>query len=212
MLSTCRSMLAEMPAAPLRSSHRRSILFSTASRRGTNVCTYFCQTSRSDLVTPVSSASTNTAAWAFGIMESVSSGSAPSAFKPGRVEDDEPVLEQGVRIVDQRVAPSRDLDAVGFAQDHRGGLGARLVEQPQIPCLLNAHRLRLRQLLHRLRHLVVGIEIEPHLHPLDRGALQRRDAFVALARLDRQELDLRRLVRIVEDLRGTHRGAPDVRR
>ena len=65
-------------------SHRPSILLSTAMWFLWPASpTTWRQTSRSLLVTPVSAASTNSTACAFGTSDSVSSGSVPIAFSPG---------------------------------------------------------------------------------------------------------------------------------
>ena len=73
--------------ASLRSpSHRLSILFSTAMRPWREppaAVTCVFQTPRSLWVTPVSMPSTNSTACAAGSSDSVSSGSAPIAFRPG---------------------------------------------------------------------------------------------------------------------------------
>ena len=64
------------------------------------------QIARSERVTPVSAARMKTTACADGSRPSVSSGSAPIAFSPGVSSDDQPLLQQRMRIVDQRVAPA----------------------------------------------------------------------------------------------------------
>ena len=56
---------------------------------------YCCQTWSSDLVTPVSSAKRNITACAPGIIDSVSSGSVPSAFNPGVSRITRPFLSKG---------------------------------------------------------------------------------------------------------------------
>ena len=56
---------------------------------------YVNKISKSDLVTPVSMANKNRTACALGIIESVSSGSAPKAFKPGVSKIAKPLLSKG---------------------------------------------------------------------------------------------------------------------
>ncbi|KAF1042158.1 MAG: hypothetical protein GAK34_02847 [Delftia tsuruhatensis] len=90
--------------AELRLSHSVSILLSTTSRESASACwpdaascgsTWSRQMARSDLVTPVSAASTKTTAWAWGMRLTVSSGSAPTAFRPGVSRMTSPCLSRG---------------------------------------------------------------------------------------------------------------------
>ena len=95
-----RSICACTCAGVLSESHIVSILFSTTRRESmlsASVIRCSRQIARSDLVTPVSAARMNTTAWACGIRFTVSSGSAPMAFRPGRVQDHQPLLEQRMR-------------------------------------------------------------------------------------------------------------------
>ena len=102
-------------ASALSSSHRPSILFRTTMRppcvAASSPASAAFQTSRSVFVTPASAARMNSTACAFGSRLSVSSGSVPIAFKPGRVEDDQPLLQQRMREIDDRVTPARNVDA-----------------------------------------------------------------------------------------------------
>ena len=81
--SICFSTLLAISSGVFKSSHIKSILFSTAMRRECERCTYFCHTSRSDFVTPVSMPSRYNTACAFGMVLYVNSGSRPSALRPG---------------------------------------------------------------------------------------------------------------------------------
>ena len=76
-------------------SHRISILFSTTSLCAARFCTYSAQICMSDFVMPVSVAVKNSTACAFGMMLSVSSGSAPIVFRPGVSITTKPFLSNG---------------------------------------------------------------------------------------------------------------------
>ena len=109
------SICCVAPAAGVSSgSASASILFSTTKRASAWPPRWSRQIARSDLVTPVSAPRMKTVACAAGSRPSVSSGSAPMAFRPGVSSTTRPALEQRVRVVDQRMAPGRHLDpAVG---------------------------------------------------------------------------------------------------
>jgi len=97
--SAWRAMLALTAASSRSSSHSVSILLSTAMQplwpapRAVLRCR--CQTSMSDLVTPVSAASRNSTACALGSMLMVSSGSVPKAFRPGVSSTTKPCFSSG---------------------------------------------------------------------------------------------------------------------
>ncbi len=110
------------------------------------------------------------------------------------------------------MAPTRNFHPAAVLDHHRGGHEVRFVEQAQRPGFLDRYRLDLGKTGHRLGHFLVGTQVEPDLHPLDRLVLQRGDAFVALARFDRQQFDVRFLGGVVVNFGGAHGGAPDIRR
>ena len=86
----------------LRSSHMVSTLLSTTNLAPSPpsmapMCSR--QIARSDLVTPVSAARMNTAPCAWGIRLTVSSGSAPMAFRPGVSSTTKPCLSRGCAML-----------------------------------------------------------------------------------------------------------------
>ena len=58
----------------------------------------------------------------------------------------------------------------------------------------------------------LGARVQADADPFDRIALERSDRLGSASRLDRQELDVGLLRRIVKELGRTHRGASDIRR
>ena len=83
VVSRWRAICASTASGVASGSTSVSILFSTTKRSRLLPPRCSRQIARSDLVTPVSAASTNTVACADGSSDSVSSGSAPMAFRPG---------------------------------------------------------------------------------------------------------------------------------
>ena len=126
------------------------------------------------------------------------------------IEDDQALLQQRMRIVDQRMAPARDLDFAPVFHYYGGRHEIGLVEQPEQPGLLHRYRFDLGEAGHRRCHVVLRCQIEPDLHPFDRLVLQCCDALVAFARFDRQQLDVWLFGSVVENLGRAHGRAADI--
>ena len=102
VLRRCLSTLAATCAGVDSASHIVSILLSTTNRDEWSVLSVIrCsrQMARSDLVTPASAAKINTTACAWGIRLTVSSGSAPIAFKPGVSKITKPCFSKGCAML-----------------------------------------------------------------------------------------------------------------
>ena len=93
-------------------------------------------------MTPVSAPRMKTVACALGSRLSVSSGSAPIAFRPGVSRTTRPCLQKRMRVVDERVAPGGHLD-LAFVVARRVVVGRRVVPE--------AERARLLSVTHSVR-------------------------------------------------------------
>jgi hypothetical protein len=121
-----------------------------------------------------------------------------------RVEDDEALLEQRMRVVDQRVAPRRHLDAAGVVA-RRVVVRSLVVPEAERAGALLAHPLGAGHFDQRLRELVgvADVELEAPPGPRLLAHLAEREAFEA--RLDRQQQQRRRLVAAPAELDRAHR-------
>ena len=159
-------------------------------------------------MTPVSIDSRKRIACAFGNRAHGELGLHAERVQARGVEDRQPVGEQRVRVVDHGVAPRGHFHQLLLARQL-----AVLVQhrrEAQHAGLERVDLLGVGQRLQRLLHVGGRVHVQPHLAPLDRHVLQLRDRLVAVARLDRQELQVRLLGGVVEDLGRAHRGAADV--
>ena len=111
-----------------------------------------------------------------------------------------------MREVDYGVTPARNLNHAIFGNTHHGGLFVANEE-----AIFFGHFWRnaiyFANRTKRLLHGLGRLNVERNGRPLFRQMLVFTDAGVGLARLDRQQLDGRRLGRVVHQLRRTHRGA-----
>ena len=95
VILTCFSISFCTSCLGFKSSHSISTLFSSANLYLARPLIKSFQICMSDCVMPVSTAVKNNIACAFGIIFSVSSGSAPSVFRPGVSNTTKPVLSSG---------------------------------------------------------------------------------------------------------------------
>ena len=135
-------------------------------------------------------------------------------IEPRRVEDDESLLQQRVREVDDRVAPARDLDA-GFV----GVLSAARIRPRAVAGeAVLARELRPGRASPATRVTRASLmfcarsEIERERLPLVGVVLELGDGRVLGAGLDRQEADRRRARGVVQQLGRAHRRAARRRR
>ena len=123
-----------------------------------------------------------------------------------RVEHDQTLAQQRVRVVDERMAPGRHLDhAVVVAR--RVVVGVLVVPEAEGAGLLFGDPLGARHLLEGLGQLVgvAHVELEPAPGARLRPQLAEREAFEA--GLDRQQQQRRRLAVVPAELDRAHRGA-----
>ena len=130
-------------------------------------------------------------ACAAGSRPSVSSGSAPIGVQARRVDDHQAALQQRVRIVDQRVAPGRHLDAAVVAAAAGCPAGGSSLQKPSAAAVIDADPARARHLGQRLGQAVGVARIQA------RGAARPRAASrssasdcAAQPRVDRQQRQL----------------------
>ena len=130
-------------------------------------------------------------------------------IQSGRVEDDQPALEQRVGEVDDGVPPCGDVDAGQALSHHGGGVEVAIGQQPELVRFLKGHALGLGEHAEGLHHGVEVLEIQADLHPFDRPVLEGDDAFAAGPCLDRQQADVGFLGGVMEQLGRAHRGSAD---
>ena len=144
-----RAAAARSAPRPARSvasgSSSASILFSTTKRVGACAPRWSRQIARSDLVTPVSAPRMKTVACARRQQAQRQLGLGADRVQARRVEHDQALLEQRMRIVDQRVAPGRHLD-LAFVVARRVVVGRVVVPEAERARLLLGDPLGARHL------------------------------------------------------------------
>ncbi len=127
------------------------------------------------------------------------------------IKDDQTLLEQRMGKVDHRVAPARHLDQAVLANPVQFARRAANLEA-ETSGLLRCNPDRLADMTQPLLHHLGRLDIERHHEPLLRVTPVLADAGIAGSRLDRQQLDARRLLRVVEQFGRAHGRAPGRRR
>ncbi len=129
----------------------------------------------------------------------------------GRIEDDEPLLQQRMREVDYRVSPARNVNrALALGLERREEV---LVLVEAVPAReRHRHALHLRDPRQRFAHAVGRRKVERNRHPFVGVVLVLGDRGVLAARLDREQADRWGTRRVVEELRRAHRRAAGGRR
>ena len=168
-------------------------------------------TSRSVLVTPASAARMNSTACAFGKQVERELGLGADRVQSRRVEDHEPLLQQRMREVDDRMPPARDVDRA-FALGFERGEEILVLVEAVLARERDRHALHLRHARQRFAHAVGVRQVERNRHPLVGVVLELGDRRVLQPRLDRQQADRRRARRVVEELGRAHRRAARRRR
>ena len=138
-------------------------------------------------------------------------GLGADGVETGRVEDDQPLLQQRMGKIDQRMAPARNRDAAvafqaacGFLVggiDQAEGLGGGGVDVD-----------RIGQPHQRRAHFFRGIEVERKFGPGVRVALEVGNAALAGLGVDGQQPQRRSAERVEKQFGGAHGGAPGGRR
>ncbi len=132
-------------------------------------------------------------------------GLGADGVQAGRVENDQPLLQQRMRKVDDRVAPAGHVDT-GVGSRQRRQRVAVIVE-PVLARKRHRDALGLRHLRERFGHPIRRRHVERDRHPFVRVVLELGDRSVAGPGLDRQQADRRLPRRVVEELGRTHRRA-----
>lgn len=122
------------------------------------------------------------------------------------IEDDQALTQQGMRKVDDCVAPTRDRDRTILSDTDRI-CDVGVVVEPVAPRQFDRHRLGLADLGKDFRHPVRRREIERQGDPLIRAILEFRDRGVADPGFDRQQAYGRWPGGIEQQFRRTHGGA-----
>ena len=133
-------------------------------------------------------------------------GLGADGVEAGGVDHHQPALQQGVRVVDQRMAPGGHLDrAVGF----QPGVVLGVIGVPEAQPLggLDRHALCQGHGRQRLRQLIGAVGVERDALPGLVAAAQFGHGQAAQAGLDRQQRQSRGLVGLVVELDRAHRGA-----
>ena len=125
----------------------------------------------------------------------------------GRVDDDQPALQQWVRIVDERVAPGRHFHAAVCGQ-RRVVFRVLVVPQAQVLGLLHADALRACDGVQRLRQGLRVQRVQRQALPCGCLQAQFRQGLAGQARFDGQQHQLRRHTSVVAQFHRAHRGAP----
>ena len=128
------------------------------------------------------------------------------------IEHNQAALQQWMRVADDGVTPRRNFDLAAFRNGDHAGHRIVFVPKPECFCFFYADGFDLDEMFHRAGHFVARIDVELDLDPLDLLALQRADAFLAFARFNRQQPDIRLIGRVVKNFSRAHGGAPDIRR
>ena len=127
------------------------------------------------------------------------------------VENGKAGFQQRVRVIDHRVTPGRDFDAV-LVFHHVAQVGVVLIPQPQRARFHLEYDLGFGQFAHRGDHGARVGDFELDGAPLDRVAFQCGDAVVAEAGFNRQQANVGFGVRVVINFGRAHRGAAGVGR
>ena len=114
------------------------------------------------------------------------SGSAPIAFRPGVSSTTSPRFKSRMRVVDQRMAPGRDLDPTVCA-GRRVVVVTIVVPEAERTGTLALDPLGPRDFLQRLGKLVDVAEVEREAPPCARLLLQVTERYTFETRLDRQQ-------------------------
>ena len=123
-----------------------------------------------------------------------------------RVEHDQALLQQRVRVVDQRMAPGRHLDAAGGV-DRRVVIGLLVVPEAEVARGVLADPFGARDLLQRLRELVGVVDLERADRPGAALQTQLGERLALEPGRDRQQHQRGRFFAVPGQLDRAHRGA-----
>ena len=114
-----------------------------------------------------------------------------------------------MRIVDDCIAPRRHFDDIVFTWPLPGVIKHRY--QAHHARIERVYPLRICKRGKCLFHFFGAVDIEANLGPLNRHILQLGYGLIAITGFDREQLEIRLFIRVVEYFRGAHRRAADIR-
>ena len=127
--------------------------------------------------------------------------------EPRRVEHGQPALQQRMRVVDERVAPARDLD-LALRVDGRIDFGMGVVPQAELARFVDACRARAGDLRQHLGQARRFAEVELEARPLRGVGAQFGERGDVAPGLDREQGNPGRRARLVAEFDRAHRRAP----
>jgi hypothetical protein len=132
-------------------------------------------------------------------------------IQAGRVQHDQALPQQRVRVVDQRVSPGRHVDQ-SIAIRHRVVFGRRFVPQAERTRLVDGHPAGAHDLAQRIRQLFGLRDVQRHMRPGVGPAAQLGQRLAGQPSGDRQQGQRDRLLGVVGQFHGAHRRAARRRR